>query len=115
MRIVGAADETQGGYKGPERRRSPRQALRGKAVYRNELNPAAAGPVQILNFSTTGVRLWSSRPMKAGERGNVRMEIGPVKWNGRVKVVTCDPQEDEGFAVGCVFAQSEVVNRRAAA
>jgi hypothetical protein len=110
-----AATENPGTYTGPERRRSPRQAMRAKGMYRNELNPAAAGPVQILNFSMTGVRLWSSRPMKAGERGNVKMEIGPVKWNSRVKVITCEPQDDEGYAVGCVFAQSEAISRRTAA
>jgi len=110
-----SAAENPGAYTGPERRTSPRQAVRAKGMYRNELNPAAAGPVQILNFSMTGVRLWSSRPMKAGERGNVKMEIGPVKWNSRVKVITCEPQDDEGYAVGCVFAQSEAITRRTAA
>jgi hypothetical protein len=99
------------GYGGPERRRSPRQALRAKAMYRNDLNPAAAGPVQILNFSMCGVRLWSNRPMKSGERGNVKMEIGPVKWSGRVKVVTCESHDDDGFAVGCEFAANEMARR----
>lgn len=101
-------------YKGPERRRSPRQSLRAKATYRNDLNPAAAGPVQILNFSMCGVRFWSTRSMKVGERGTVKMEIGPVKWTGRVKVVTCHPQDDEGYALGCEFAANEV-GRRAVA
>jgi hypothetical protein len=101
-------------YKGPERRRSPRQSLRAKAVYRNDLNPAAAGPVQILNFSMCGVRLWSNRSMKVGERATVKMEIGPVKWTGRVKVVTCNPQDDEGYALGCEFATNEVARRSVA-
>jgi hypothetical protein len=99
------------GYGGPERRRSPRQALRAKAIYRNDMNPAGAGPVQILNFSMGGVRLWSTKPMKAGERGNVKMEIGPVKWSGRVKVVTCESHDDDGFAVGCEFAANEMARR----
>ena len=66
----------------PRRRRSPRQSLRTKAVYRNDLNPAAAGPVQILNFSMCGFRLWSTRSMKVGQRTTVKMGIGPVKWTG---------------------------------
>jgi hypothetical protein len=98
-------------YKGPERRRSPRQSLRAKAVYRNDLNPAGAGPVQILNFSMCGLRFWSTRVMKVGERGTVKMEIGPVKWTGRVKIVTCSPQDDEGYALGCEFAANEVARR----
>src|SRR4051794_36760343 len=38
-------------YRGRERRRSPRQALRAKAVYRDEMNIASSGPVQVLNIS----------------------------------------------------------------
>jgi hypothetical protein len=106
--------EPAAAYKGPERRRSPRQSPRAKATYRNDLNPAAAGPVQILNFSMCGVRFWSTKAMKVGERGTVKMEIGPVKWTGRVKVVTCNPQDEEGYAMGCEFAANEV-GRRAVA
>jgi hypothetical protein len=102
---------TADGYGGPERRRSPRQALRAKAIYRNDMNPAGAGPVQILNFSMGGVRLWSAKPLKTGERANVKMEIGPVKWSGRVKVVTCESHDDDGFAVGCEFAANEMARR----
>ncbi|MDB5321172.1 MAG: hypothetical protein JWN40_2803, partial [Phycisphaerales bacterium] len=102
---------TADGYGGPERRRSPRQALRAKAIYRNDMNPAGAGPVQILNFSMGGVRLWSAKPLKTGERANVKMEIGPVKWSGRVKVVTCESHDDDGFAVGCEFAANEMSRR----
>jgi hypothetical protein len=109
-----AVAEPVAGYKGPERRRSPRQSLRAKAVYRNDLNPAAAGPVQILNFSMCGVRVWSTRSVKVGERATVKMEIGPVKWTGRVKVVTCNPQDDEGYALGCEFATNEVARRSVA-
>ena len=98
-------------YKGPERRRSPRQSMRAKAIFRGDLNPAAAGPVQILNVSLCGVRLWSAKPLKAGERGNVKMEIGPVKWSSRIKVVACTPQDEEGFAIGCEFAANEVARR----
>jgi len=109
-----ATVEPVSAYKGPERRRSPRQSLRAKAVYRNDLNPAAAGPVQILNFSMCGVRVWSTRSVKVGERATVKMEIGPVKWTGRVKVVTCNPQDDEGYALGCEFATNEVARRSVA-
>jgi hypothetical protein len=113
-RPAAPAPEPIPAYKGPERRRSPRQSLRAKATYRNDLNPAAAGPVQILNFSMCGLRFWSTKAMKVGERGMVKMEIGPVKWTGRVKVVTCNPQDDEGYALGCEFAANEV-GRRAVA
>ena len=98
-------------FSGSERRRSPRQSLRAKAIYRSDANPAGAGPVQVLDLSTGGVRLWSTRPMKKGDRGNVRLEAGPLKWSGRVKVVACDAHDDEGFSVGCEFATYEMSRR----
>jgi hypothetical protein len=102
------------GFVGPERRRSPRQAFRAKAIYRNDMNPAGAGPVQIVNFSAGGMRLWSTKPIKMGERGNVKMEVGPVKWSGRVKVVACDAHEDDGYSVGCEIATNELMRRSVA-
>jgi translation initiation factor IF-2 len=115
QRAAAAVDDARAGYNGPERRRSPRQALRAKAIYRADMNPAAAGPVQLVNVSLTGCRLFSTRPMKVGERAQVRMEIGPVKWFGRVKVVTCRSEDGEGYTVGCEFAGNEVARRSAAA
>lgn len=111
MARAASAATDAAGYTGPERRRSPRQALRAKAIYRNDMNPAGAGPVQLLNFSMSGVRIWSTKPMKKGERGNVKMEIGPVKWSGRVKVVACDAHDDDGYSVGCEFATNEMSRR----
>jgi hypothetical protein len=110
-RAASAATASASDYTGPERRRSPRQSLRAKAIYRNDANPAGAGPVQVLNLSMGGVRLWSTKPMKKGERGNVRLEVGPVKWSGRVKVVACDAHDDEGYSVGCEFATNEMSRR----
>src|SRR5204863_351741 len=51
------APELRAGYKGPERRKSPRLPLRAKAIYRSDRDPAAAGPVQLLNVSNCGLRL----------------------------------------------------------
>lgn len=100
-------------YRGRERRRSPRQALRAKATYRDESKPAAGGTVQVINISMFGIRLWSPRPAAPGDKAAVRMELGPLKWAGRVRVVTCNALEDDGFVLGCEFVANELPKRRA--
>jgi hypothetical protein len=95
------------GYKGPERRRALRQPLRAQAIFRGDLNPAAAGPVQLLNISLCGARISSAKPAKLGERGTVKIEVGPIRWSSRVKVIACDAREGEGYVIGCEFAGCE--------
>jgi hypothetical protein len=95
------------GYKGPERRRALRQPLRAQAIFRGDLNPAGAGPVQLLNISLCGTRLMSPKPAKLGERGTVKIEVGPIRWSSRVKVIACDAKEGEGYVIGCEFAGCE--------
>ncbi len=99
-------------YRGRERRRSPRQALRAKAVYRDEVNTASNGPVQVLNISMFGVRIWSPRPMQAGDRGNIRLELGPVKWASMMRVVMAESVDGEGYILGCEFVAKELPRRR---
>jgi len=97
---------------GPERRKTPRQALRAKASFRGEEDVTAQRTVRIVNLSLKGVRFWSGQQMSSGERGNVRMEAGPVKWASRVRVVSCVHQ-GEGYEIGCEFVANELGPRRA--
>jgi hypothetical protein len=99
-------------YRGRERRRSPRQALRAKAVFRDDARPAAGGPVQVVNISMFGVRLWAPRPLSAADRGHFRLELGPLRWASKVRVVTCAPNDDDGYVIGCEFVANEVAPRR---
>jgi hypothetical protein len=97
---------------GAERRRSPRQAIRARASFRSEADVTAVRSVQVVNLSLVGVRLRSNQPMNVGDRGNVRMEIGPVKWGSRVRVVQCEPGAD-GYEIGCDFVTNELSARPA--
>lgn len=99
-------------YRGKERRRSPRQALRAKAVYRDEINTASSGPVQVINISMFGVRLWSARPLQSGDKGSIRLELGPVKWSSMIRVVSIESNEDDGYIAGCEFVAKELPRRR---
>jgi hypothetical protein len=99
-------------YRGRQRRRSPRQAFRAKATYRDDAKPAASGAVQVVNISMFGVRLWSPRPMTVNDRGQFRLELGPVKYQSRLRVVTCAMVEDDGYVIGCEFVANEVAPKR---
>ena len=98
--------------RGPERRKTPRQPLRAKASFRGEADVTAVRTVRLVNLSLKGVRFWSGQPMAAGDRGDVRMEAGPIKWNSRVRVVSCTRQ-GEGFDIGCEFVANELGPRKA--
>jgi hypothetical protein len=102
-------------YRGPERRRSPRQALRAKAIFRAESKAALSGPVQIMNMSMLGLRFWSKHAICAGDKGAIRMEVGPLKWNSKLRVVSCVSCGEDGFAIGCEFVGNELSRTRAAA
>jgi hypothetical protein len=97
---------------GAERRRSPRQAMRARASFRSEADVTAVRTVQIVNLSLMGVRLRSNQPMSIGDRGNVRMEVGPVKWGSRVRVIQCE-QGADGYEIGCEFVTNELSARPA--
>jgi hypothetical protein len=81
--------------------------MRAISIYRGDINPAGAGPVQLVNISLCGVRLWSARAVKVGERATVKLEVGPVRWSTRVRVVACDSRDGEGYSIGCEFAGCE--------
>jgi hypothetical protein len=102
-------------YRGPERRRSPRQALRAKAIFRAESKAALSGPVQIMNMSMLGLRFWSKHPICSGDRGAIRMEVGPLKWNSKLRIVSCTSCGEDGYAIGCEFVGNELSRSRAAA
>ena len=104
-------------YRGPDRRRSPRQALRAKAIYRAELGiPGAIAhpePVQVSNMSMLGVRFWSRAPLAPGAKGALRVEIGPMRWGSLLRTVTCIPcPDDDGYLIGCQMIGNEIKRRR---
>jgi hypothetical protein len=86
--------------------------MRARASFRSEADVTAVRTVQIVNLSLTGVRLRSNQPMTVGDRGNVRMEVGPVKWGSRVRVIQCEPGAD-GYEIGCEFVTNELSARPA--
>jgi hypothetical protein len=100
-------------YTGPERRRSPRQNLRTKGLYKPEHVSQTGGPVHVNNISMLGVRFWTKAPIAHGDRGTFKLEVGPLRWSSKLKIVSCLAAEDEqGYVIGAEFVSNELPRGR---
>ncbi|MGB7161502.1 MAG: PilZ domain-containing protein [Tepidisphaeraceae bacterium] len=98
-----------------DRRRSPRQRMNAKATLRVDNvggNPLA---VEIDNLSLLGVRFRADRPLLLNDKANIRLEVGPLKWNARLRVINCLEGAGRTFTIGCEFVGNELARGRAAA
>ena len=100
-----------------DRRRSPRQRLAAKATLRVDNIGGNPLNVEIDNHSLLGVRFRTDRVLPLNDRANIRLEVGPLKWNARLRVISCLDLDGSGtsFHVGCEFVGNELARGRAAA
>jgi hypothetical protein len=98
-----------------DRRRSPRQRMNAKATLR--VDTIAGNPlhVEIDNLSLLGVRFRADRELLINDKANVRLEVGPLKWSSRLRVINCLQNDDATFTIGCEFVGNELARGRAAA
>ena len=99
-----------------DRRRSPRQTLVARAMVRSERSLAVACGY-VSNISMNGIAFHVRRPLAEGEHFHIRIELGPMKWSNRLRVVTCREHAESGtFDVGAEFVGNElaVAGRQAA-
>jgi hypothetical protein len=98
-----------------DRRRSPRQRMNAKASLR--VDTVAGNPlhVEIDNLSLLGVRFRVNRELLINDKANIRLEVGPLKWNARLRVINCIAQDAETYLIGCEFVGNELARGRAAA
>ena len=98
-----------------DRRRSPRQRMHAKASLR--IDTVAGNPlhVEIENLSLLGVRFRADRELLINDKANIRLEVGPLKWNARLRVINCLPQDGATYLIGCEFVGNELARGRAAA
>ncbi len=98
-----------------DRRRSPRQRMHAKATLRVDTiggNPLA---VEIDNLSLLGVRFRAGRELLINDKANIRLEVGPLKWNARLRVINCLRHDAASYTIGCEFVGNELARGRAAA
>jgi PilZ domain-containing protein len=99
-----------------ERRRSPRQGLIAKALIKNENGPGPGWKVDLLNISMLGLRFRSNTSLLPGDTASVKLEVGPVRWATKFKVIHAHQLEDGHYSIGCQFIANELsrASRRAA-
>jgi hypothetical protein len=94
-----------------ERRRSPRQTLVAKAVVRSEFNQNTVATGFLSNISMLGVGFHTRRPLAVGEKFQMRLELGPMRWATRLRVVSCQPHDSGTYDIGAEFIGSDLVDR----
>ena len=99
-----------------ERRRSPRQGLIAKALVRNENGNGPGWKVDLLNISMLGIRFRSHTSLLPGDTASVKLEVGPVKWATKLRVIHSHRLNDGNYSIGCQFVANELARgvRRAA-
>jgi hypothetical protein len=102
-----------------ERRRGPRQTLVAKAAIRPDSPVHVPSLVQagfVSNISMNGVGFHTRKPLAIGEKYRITLELGPMKWSSRFRVVSCQHHEDsETFDVGAEFIGNELTRQLQAA
>ena len=92
-----------------ERRRMPRQTLVAKAIVRSESQAHMVASGFVSNISMNGVGFHTRKPLQIGEKYQLRLEVGPMRWASRLRVVTCTAHDDSGtFDVGAEFVGNEL-------
>ena len=98
-----------------DRRRSPRQRMNAKASLRVDTVSGNPLHVELDNLSLLGVRFRVNRELLVNDKANIRLEVGPLKWNARLRVINCIPLDGETYLIGCEFVGNELARGRAAA
>ena len=71
--------------------------------------------VEIDNLSLLGVRFRADRELLMNDKANIRLEVGPLKWNARLRVINCRQWDGASYLIGCEFVGNELARGRAAA
>ena len=98
-----------------DRRRSPRQRMNAKATLRVDTVGGNPLVVEIDNLSLLGVRLRADRELLINDKANIRLEVGPLKWASRLRVINCIQRGDASYTIGCEFVGNELARGRVAA
>jgi hypothetical protein len=90
-----------------DRRLAPRQTLVARAVLRSDFDHNTVATGYLSNISMLGVGLHTRRPLAVGEKLQMRLEAGPMKWSARLRVVSCQPHDSGTFDIGAEFISTD--------
>jgi hypothetical protein len=107
--IAPAQGQSAQAAEGQERRRSPRQTFLARAQLRHDMGNAPGWRVDLLNLSMLGARVRSNMSLMPGDKAQLKLEVGPLRWGTKLRVVHCSKLDDGNFAIGCEFVANELI------
>lgn len=91
-----------------DRRRAPRQTLVARATVQAEDSGMGVGAGYVSNISMVGIGFHTRRPLEVGQKYHIRLEVGPMKWSTRLRVVSCNPHDTGTWDVGAEFVGNDL-------
>jgi hypothetical protein len=98
-----------------ERRRSPRQVLLARALIKMEVGTAPGWKIDLLNVSMLGIRFRSAHSLIPGDKAFVKLEVGPLRWNTKLRVIHCHALDSGEYTIGCEFVGTDLARTTARA
>jgi len=92
-----------------ERRKFRRDGIATQALVRMDTFHGPPARVTLTDISVAGVRFRSNQPLDMGDKGQIRLEAGPLRWTTRLKVIHCEPDPDGVHTIGCAFLRTELL------
>ena len=93
----------------PERRKIKRDAMCASALLRVDGYHGPPTKIDLIDISIAGARFHCTRPLEIGEKAQVRLEVGPLRWTTRLRVVHCTRIDNEQVSIGCAFLRTELL------
>lgn len=93
----------------PERRKIKRDALSTSALLRIDGFHGPPTKIELTDISIAGARFRCDRPLDIGEKAQIRLEVGPLRWTTRLRVIHCTRIDETHMSVGCAFLRTELL------
>lgn len=92
-----------------ERRKVKRDPMSAGALVRLDNFHGPPMKVALLDISVAGVRFRSVQAADCGEKAQIRIEVGPLRWTTRLRIVHCEREADGTNTIGCAFLRTELL------
>lgn len=92
-----------------ERRKFRRDGMAAHGLVRMDSSHGPPAKVTLMDISVAGIRFRCNQPMDIGDKGQIRLEVGPLRWTTRLRVVHCDRDEQATHTIGCAFLRTELL------
>ena len=92
-----------------ERRKLKRDLLATHAMIRMDALHSPLMKINLIDITVAGVGFRAAFPLSVGTKGQVRLEVGPLRWTTRLRVIHCSRERDGNHRIGCAFLRTELL------